>query len=117
MDNRDFVRQTRQARGKLMRFEQDMGRGNASRTGANRNRIVGGVLLLGGVLALIAFMVGDSVSLGFVAVTGLWIGGLVFSRAKMKMGGARRSVHTTADDVTGARANLTELEAQSPPTE
>ena len=117
MDDKTYTHQTGQARGRLMRLEQDLSRFNGSLAGATRNRIVGGVILLIGVLALIGFFVGGSGFLAFVAAAGLLIGGWVFIRAQVKMGGTRRSITTTTDSVTGARANLTELEAQTPTTE
>jgi hypothetical protein len=117
MDDKNYTRQTGQARGKLMRLEQELRRFNGNLAGATRNRIVGGVILLIGVLALIGFFVGGSGFLAFVAAAGLLIGGWIFIRAQVKMGGTRRSITTTTDGVTGARANLTELEAQSPPKE
>jgi hypothetical protein len=104
MDDKNYTRQTGQARGKLMRLEQELRRFNGNLAGATRNRIVGGVILLIGVLALIGFFVGGSGFLAFVAAAGLLIGGWVL-------------ITTTTDGVTGARANLTELEAQSPPKE
>ncbi|MGC9396233.1 MAG: hypothetical protein ACP5J4_15425 [Anaerolineae bacterium] len=117
MDDKNYTRQTGQARGRLMRLEQDLRRFKGNLTGATRNRMVGGVILLIGALALIGFFVGGSGFLAFVAAAGLLIGGWVFIRAQVKMGGTRHSITTTTDSVTGARANLTELEAQSPTTE
>jgi hypothetical protein len=40
MDNQTLVRQTGQARGKLMRLEQDLGRVKRALDGATRSRIV-----------------------------------------------------------------------------
>jgi len=117
MDDNTYTHQTGQARGKLMRLEQDLRWGKLSLAGATRNRIIGGVLLLIGVLSLIGSLVSGSGFLAFVAAAGLLIGGLVFIMAQVKMGGTRRSITTMTDSVTGARANLTELEAQSPPKE
>ena len=117
MDDKNYIHKTGQARGRLMRLEQDLSRFNGSLAGATRNRIVGGVILLIGVLALIGFFVGGSGFLAFVAVSSLLIGGWVFIRAQVKMGGTRHLITTTTDSATSARANLTELEAQTPTTE
>ena len=117
MDDKTYTHQTGQARGRLMRLEQDLSRFNGSLAGATRNRIVGSVILLIGVLALIGFFVGGSGFLAFVAAAGLLIGGWVFIMAQSKIGGTRRSITTTTDSVTSARSNLTELEAQTPTTE
>ena len=117
MDDQTSTHQTGQARGKLMRLEQDLRWGKLSLAGVTRNRIIGGVILLIGVLALIGSLVGGSGFLAFVAAAGLLIGGWMFIRAQTKMGGTRRSITTMTDGVTGARANLTKLEAQPPATE
>jgi len=117
MDDKTYIRQTGQARGKLIRLEQKLRRFKGNLAGATRNRMVGGVILLIGVLALIGFFVGGSKFLAFVAAAGLSIGGLVFIMTQVKIGGTRRAITTTTDGVTDARANLTELEAQSPSTE
>ena len=112
MDNQTLVHQTGQARGKLMRLEQDLGRVKGNLDGATRNRIVGGVILLIGLLALIGFFVTRSQSLTIIAAAGLFIGGLVFIRALVKIGGARRSIDTITDKVANAQAKLDELKAQ-----
>ena len=112
MDNQTLTRQTGQARGKLMRLEQDLSRVNGNLDGATRNRIVGGVALLIGLLALIGFFVMGSQFLVVVAAAGLFIGGLVFIRALVKIGGAHRSIDTMTDKVANAQATLDELTAQ-----
>ena len=96
---------TGQARGNLMRLEQDLGRANSSLKSATRNRIVGGVILLIGVIALIQFNVA-------IGVVGLLLGGWVLIRALAKIGQERRSIDTIGDRVTNASAELTELTAQ-----
>ena len=106
--------QMRRARVKLLRLEQDLGRVTRNLDNATRNRIVGGVLLLAGSLALIGFLVGGNQLVAGMAAAGLLIGGLIFVRALARLGGARRSMHTVTDGVANARATLTELEAQSP---
>ena len=112
MDNKTFVHQTGQARGKLMRLELDLGRVKGNLDGATRNRIVGGVVLLIGLLALIGFFVRGSQFVAVIAAAGLFIGGLVFIRALVKIGGTRRSIDTITDSVANARAKLAELKAQ-----
>lgn len=119
MENKTVTNQTGQARGKLMRLEQELRRFNVNLTGEARNRIIGGVILLIGVLALIGFWVVGSGFLALVAAASLLVGGWIAIRAQVKMGGTRRSITRVTDSVTGARTDLTELEAeaQSPPTE
>ena len=112
MDNQTLVRQTVQARGKLMRLEQDLGTAKGALNGATRNRIVGGVVVLIGLLALIGYFVMGSQFLAVIAAAGLFIGGLVFIRALVKIGGARRSIDTITDKVANAQAKLDELEVQ-----
>jgi len=112
MDNQTLTRQTGQARGKLMRLEQDLGRVKGNLDSATRNRIIGGVALLIGLLALIGFFVMGSQFLAVVAAAGLFIGGLVFIRALVKIGGAHRSIDTMTDQVANAQANLDDLKAQ-----
>jgi hypothetical protein len=112
MDNKTFVHQTGQARGKLMRLEQDLVRAKGALDGATRNRIVGGVILLIGIVALIGFLAGHSQLVGVIAAAGLLIGGAVFIRALMTMRGTRRSIDTITDSVANAQAKLDELKAQ-----
>lgn len=117
MDNKTYIRQTGQARGRLKRLEQDLRQVKGRFAGATRNRVIGGVLLLIGVLALIGYLTGGSGFVAFIAATGLLVGGWVFIKAQAKMGGTRRSIGTIADSVASAQTTLTELEAQPPPTE
>jgi len=112
MDNKTFVHQTGQARGKLMRLEQDLSMVKGALDDATRNRIVGGVILLIGMMALIARFVISSQFIAAIAVVGLFIGGAVFIRALMKIGGTRRSIDTITAKVANARAKLAELIAQ-----
>jgi hypothetical protein len=112
MDNKTLTRQMGQATGKLMRLEQDLGRAKWALNDATRNRIVGGVVLLIGLLALIGFFVRGSQFVAVIAAAGLFIGGLVFIKALVKIGGARRSIDTITDNVANAQAKLDELKAQ-----
>ena len=112
MDNQTLVRQTGQARGKLMRLEQDLSMAKGALDDATRNRIVGGVILLIGIMALIARFVISSQFVAAIAVVGLCIGGLVFIKALVKIGGARHSIDTITDKVANAQAKLDELKAQ-----
>jgi len=117
MDNKTLTHQTSQARGKLRRLEQDLGTAKWALNGATRNRIVGGVVLLIGLLALIGFLAKGSQFLAVVAAAGLFIGGLVLIRALVKIGGAHRSIDTITDNVANAQAKLDDLTAQPPSTE
>ena len=117
MDNQTLVHQTGQARGKLMRLEQDLGMAKGALDGATRNRIVGGVVLLIGLLALIGFFVMDSELLAMVAAACLFIGGVVFIRALVKIGGAHRSIDTITDKVANAQTKFDELKAEPSVTE
>jgi CHASE3 domain sensor protein len=105
MDSRTLTQQTGQARGNLMRLEQELSRAKGNLNGATRSRIVGGVILLIGVIALIQFGVA-------VGVVVLLIGGGVFVWALKKMGQERRSIDAIMDRVTNASAKLAELKAQ-----
>jgi hypothetical protein len=112
MDNQTLTHKMGQARGKLMRLEQDLGRVRGNLGGATRNRIVGGVALLIGLLAIIGFFVMDSEFLAVVAAACLLIGGLVFIRALVKIGGAHRAIDTITDKVANAQTTLDDLKAQ-----
>ena len=112
MDNKTFVHQTGQARGRLMRLEQDLSMVKGALDDATRNRIVGGGVLLIGLLALIGFLAMGSQLVAVIAAAGLFMGGLVFIKALVKIGGTRRSINMITDRVANARARLTELEAQ-----
>ena len=114
MDSKTLTHQMGQARGKLMRLEQDLSRGKGNLDGATRNRIVGGVVLLIGLLALMGFFVRGSQFVAVIAAAGLFIGGLVLIRALVKIGGAHRSIDTITDKVANAQATLDELKAQPP---
>jgi Flp pilus assembly protein TadB len=105
MENRTHTQRTGQARGNLMRLEQQLGRAKGNLKSATRNRIVGGVILLIGMFALIQFNVA-------IGVVGLLVGGWVFVRALAKMGQERRSIDRITDRVTDASAKLAELKAQ-----
>ena len=95
-----------------MRLEQDLGRVKGALDGATRNRIVGGVILLIGMIALIGRFVISSQFVAAIAVVGLCIGGLVFIKALVKIGGARHSIDTITAKVANAQAKLDELKAQ-----
>ena len=110
MNKRTLTQRTGQARGNLMRQERDLDRAKENLKSATRNRIVGGVLLVIGMIALIKF----SVAIGVVV---LLIGGWVFVRAFVKMGQERRSIDASTDRVTNASAKLDELKAQPPDAE
>jgi Flp pilus assembly protein TadB len=110
MQKRTLTQRTGQARGNLMRQEQQLGRAKGNLKSATRNRIVGGVILLIGLFALIQVNVA-------VGVVVLLIGGWVFVRAFVKMGRERRSIDATTDRVTDASAKLDELKAQPPDAE
>jgi len=112
MDNKTLVHQMGQARGKLMRLEQDLSMVKGALDDATRNRIVGGVILLIGIMALIARFVISSQFIAAIAVIGLFIGGAVLIRALVKIGGTRRSIDTITAKVVNARAKLAELTAQ-----
>ncbi len=96
-----------------MRLELDLGRVKGNLDGATRNRIVGGVVLLIGLLALIGSFVMRSQFLAVIAAAGLLIGGLVFIRALVKIGGAHRSIDTMTDKVANAQAKLDDLKVQT----
>jgi hypothetical protein len=106
MDNRTLTQKTGQARGNLMRLERQLVQARRSLKSATRNRIVGGVVLLIGMITLIQFNV-------VIAVVGLLIGGWVFIRARGQIGQERRSIGMLTDRVTNTRAKLAELKAQS----
>jgi Flp pilus assembly protein TadB len=107
MKKRTLTQRTGQARGDLMRRERDLNLDKGNLKSATRNRIVGGVILLIGVVALIQVNVA-------VGVVVLAIGGWVFVRAFVKMGQERRSIDASTDRVTDASAKLDELKAQAP---
>jgi hypothetical protein len=117
MDKKNLIHQMGQVRGKRLRLKHNLGRAKVDLKGVIRNRIVGGVMVVIGLLALIAFFVKGSQFAAVIAVIGLIIGGLVLIRALVKIGGARRSINTITDGIVGAQATLTELEGQLPTAE
>ena len=117
MDNKTLVGLTGQARGKLMRLKQDLGRAKGNLESATRNRIVGGVILLIGLIALVGRFVVNSQFVTAIAVVGLFIGGAVLIRALMKIGGAHHSIDTMTAKVANAQTNLDDLKAQAPSAE
>jgi hypothetical protein len=117
MNDQTFIHQTGQARGKLMRLERDLSTANVALDDAVRNRIVGGVVLLIGFLALIGFLTMGSWLVAVIAAAGLLIGGPVFITALVKIGGTRHSIDTITDKVANARAKLAELTTQPPSAE
>ena len=88
-----------------MRLERQLGQAKGNLKSTTRNRIVGGVILLIGLIALIQFNVA-------IGVVGLLIGGWVFIRARGQIGQERSSIDTITDRVTNARGALAELKAQ-----
>ena len=98
MDSRTLTHQTGQARGNLMRLERDLGQAKGNLKSATRNRIVGGVILLIGMIALIKF----SVAIGVVV---LLIGGWVFIKALGQIGQERRSIDTITESHHNASAH------------
>jgi Flp pilus assembly protein TadB len=117
MDKKNHIHQTGQARGKLLRLKHDLGRAKGDLRGVIRNRSVGGVMVVIGLLALIAFFVKGSQFANVIAVISLIIGGPVLIRALVKIGKTRRSINTITDGIVGAQATLTELEGQLPAAE
>ena len=93
-----------------MRQERQLSQAKMKLESATRNRVVGGVILLIGVIALIQF----NVAIGVVV---LLIGGGVFVWALKNMGQERRSIDTSTDRVTNASDKLDELKAQPPDAE
>lgn len=114
MDNQNLTHQTGQARGKLMRLERDLNQAQRSLDTTTRNRLIGGVIALLGLLALIGFLIKGGGFLAFLAVAGLGIGGFVFIQALLKIRAERCSMTTMTGGVADAQTNLTELEAQQP---
>ena len=112
MDNKTLTHLMGQTNGKLMRLEQDLGRAKGNLDGATRSRIVGGVILLIGMIALIGRFVISSQFVAAIAVVGLLIGGSVFIRALMKIGGTRRSIDMITGRVANAQTKLDELKVQ-----
>ena len=117
MNNSTLTHQIGQTGGKLIRLEQDLGRAKGNLEGATRNRIVGGVILLIGVIALIGHFMISSQFIVAIAVIGLFIGGSVFIRALVKIGNTRRWIVTIRDGIAKAQTKLAELKVQLPVAE
>ncbi|MBN2006965.1 MAG: hypothetical protein JXA21_26685 [Anaerolineae bacterium] len=114
MDSKTLTHETGQARGALKRLERDMGRVRQELRNGARNRIVGGLLLLIGVVALIGYFAEGSLLVALIAGAGFLIGALVLIKSLLKIGGARHKMDRMTDGVTKAQAKLNDLEAQSP---
>lgn len=118
MDNdKMLTRQTGRTRGNILRMEQDLRRAKDKISDATRNRIIGGIVLLIGLLSLSQFFVQGGRQFMVVAVAGLFIGGLMLIMAMVKIGRTRRSVDTITGGVATAQAKLDDLEAPPPVAE
>jgi hypothetical protein len=117
MDKKNLIHQMGQVRGNRLRLNHHLSRAEGDLRDVIRNRSVGGVMVVIGLLALIAFFVKGSQFAAVIAVIGLIIGGLVLIRALVKIGETRRSINTITDGIVGAQATLTELEGQLPTAE
>ncbi len=113
MDKQTLAHQMGQARGNLMRMEQDLSRARSSLEGASHNRMVGGIVLLVGIIALIGFLLSGSQVVSVIAIAGLVIGGPVFFIALSKIGWAHRSIDAMTAQIAKARAKIDELKAQA----
>ncbi len=113
MDKQTLTHQTGQARGNLMRLEQDLTRTQGALGEATRNCTVGGIVLLIGLLALVGFLLSGSQGIAAIAIGGAVIGGPMFGIALAKILGTRRSIDTMTDRIASARAKLDELKAQA----
>jgi hypothetical protein len=87
-----------------MRSERQLSQAKMNLKSATRNRIVGGVILLIGLIVLIQI----NVAIGVVV---LLIGGWVFVRALANIRQGRRSIDTMTDSVTRDSATLDDLKA------
>jgi Flp pilus assembly protein TadB len=105
MQKRTLTQRTGQARGNLMRQERELRQAKGNLESATRNRIVGGVILVIGVIALIQF----NVVVGGVV---LLVGGWLFIGALGQISKERHSIGTLTARVTNARAKLADLKAQ-----
>jgi len=105
MENRTHTQRMGQARGNLMRLEQQLSQAKRNLDSATRNRIVGGVILLIGMIALIKF----NVAIGVVV---LLVGGWLFIGALGQISKERRSIGTLMGRVSNARVKVAELKAQ-----
>ncbi len=112
MNQQTLVHQTGQARGDLMRLEQDLTRFQGVLGGATRNRMVGGIVLLIGIVGLVGFVLSGSQVVGAIAVIGLLVGGPMFFIALLKIGGTKRSIDAITRRVASARAKLDDLKSQ-----
>ena len=105
MDSKRSTNQTGQARGNLMRQERQLSQAKMKLESATRNRVVGGVILLIGVIVL--FLVNFAIGVGVLV-----IGGWVFVRALRTINFERSSITTLNGRVTRASTRLDDLEAQ-----
>jgi Flp pilus assembly protein TadB len=105
-----MTNQTGQARGNLMRSERQLSQSKMGLKSAKRNRIVGGVILLIGLIALIQINV-------VIGVVVMLVGGWVFVRALANIRQGRRSIDAMTDSVARDSATLDDLKAQPSVTE
>ena len=99
-------------KGKLLRLEKNLNQINRNIGNAARKRLVGGVILLVSLLILVVSFVTSSQFFTFAAVLGLFIGGMVFVKALVRMSGARQAMDSVTDRVTGMKSVLAELIVQ-----
>ncbi len=112
-----LAHQISQTAGILLRLEQDLGKAKNDLNVATRNLTVGGVILLIGTIALLAYFLLSIECAAIIAAAGLFIGGLMVIMALVKIRRAHRSIDTTTDGTANARAELDGLKAQLPVAE
>lgn len=117
MAQQTLAHQISQASGILLRLEQDLGRAKNDLHVAIRSLTVGGVVLLVGLVALIAYFLLNSQCVGVIAAAGVFIGGVMAVLALVKVRGAHSSIDTNTSKIANARAELDGLKAQLPVAE
>jgi hypothetical protein len=110
MDDKNHIRQKGPAKGKLRRLERELERVKRDLNNTLRNRTIGGVTLVLGLVVLIGFFVWGNQLIAFIAISVLLIGGWVFIKTLLKINRMRHSIVTITDHVTNARTTLAEIE-------
>lgn len=98
MDGKTLAHRTCLARSDPKWIESDLSLVKRELYNAACNRILGGLLLLIGVLALMGFLTEGGQFVAVIAGAGLFIGTLVLIRSLVKIGEARRTMNTMTED-------------------
>ncbi len=117
MDNKAQPNYIGQARGKLLRLEKNLHSIQKNIAGGIRSRMIGGIILAVGVLALIGYFLMGSQAVFLIAIAGVIVGGFMLYKAVVRIRDARESLEMVEERVDKAKTEFTDLTAVPAPVE